>query len=85
MTVKTSEPLCAVKRLADVGTLVDSSSDFACIDRFEGEAGDLASGSENMRAPGDGCESHDGVWPMILGIVTTINDENQPMHISIEY
>jgi len=35
---------------------------------LEGDAGDCASGSENMRAPGDGCESHEGVCAMTLGI-----------------
>lgn len=37
---------------------------------LEGDAGDCASGSEKMRAPGDGCESHEGVCPMTLGIAT---------------
>lgn len=35
---------------------------------FDGDAGGCDSGSEKIRAPGDGCESHEGVCPMTLGI-----------------
>lgn len=39
---------------------------------FEGEIGDCGSGSENIFAPGDGRESHDGVYPITLGILIEI-------------
>lgn len=61
MTVNTSEPLYAINLFADVGNPEAPSSDFVSADRLEGEAGDLASGSEKMRAPGEGCDNHDGV------------------------
>lgn len=57
--------LCAVEPAEIVEV---SSVDFPP-DLFDGEAGDWASGSENMRAPSDGCESHEGVWPMTFGMM----------------